>query len=163
MWQTKYASAVPKNLGVGVSFGPCSEDYFLSWRPQSVSILIGQPKLFLFHKVQKIGLSYRFLFRKQICSVNKKAEIVNLRVRRPKQPTDYSNFFQDGSLAWEALDYLLNEERVTDVQLEQKTYHGYHTEEGKKEKAEKEAKIKKDKKKSKKKVKKEPKKKKDEL
>jgi len=71
--------------------------------------------------------------------------------------------FKDGSLAWEALDYLLNEERVTDVQLEQKTYHGYHTEEGKKEKAEKEAKIKKDKKKSKKKVKKEPKKKKDEL
>ena len=75
----------------------------------------------------------------------------------------YFYLFQDGSLAWEALDYLLNEERVTDVQLEQKTYHGYHTEEGKKEKAEKEAKIKKDKKKSKKKVKKEPKKKKDEL
>ena len=75
----------------------------------------------------------------------------------------HSNFFQDGSLAWEALDYLLNEERVTDVQLEQKTYHGYHTEEGKKEKAEKEAKIKKDKNKSKKKVKKEQKKKKDEL
>merc|ERR1712001_490502 len=59
--------------------------------------------------------------------------------------------FKDGSLAWEALDYLLNEERVADVQLEQKTYHGYHTEEGKKEKAEKEAKLKpkKDKKKAK--------------
>ena len=82
---------------------------------------------------------------------------------RLRYRTYYSNFFQDGSLAWEALDYLLNEERVTDVQLEQKTYHGYHTEEGKKEKAEKEAKIKKDKKKSKKKVKKEQKKKKDEL
>ena len=25
MWQTKYASAVPKNLGVGVNFRPCSE------------------------------------------------------------------------------------------------------------------------------------------
>ena len=51
--------------------------------------------------------------------------------------------FQDGALAWEALDYLLNEERCTDVQLEQKTYHGYHTPMGKKEKAEKEAKEKK--------------------
>jgi len=72
--------------------------------------------------------------------------------------------FKDGSLAWEALDYLLNEERVADVQLEQKTYHGYHTAEGKKEKAEKEAKNKKkDKKKPKKKGKKEPKKNKDEL
>ena len=70
--------------------------------------------------------------------------------------------FQDGSLAWEALDYLLNEERVADVQLEQKTYHGYHTPEGKKEKAEKESKDKKkEKKKPKKKVKKD--KKKDEL
>ena len=30
---TKYASAVPKNLGVGVNFLPCSEGYFLSGRP----------------------------------------------------------------------------------------------------------------------------------
>ena len=28
MWQTKYASVVPKNLGV--NFRPCSEDYILS-------------------------------------------------------------------------------------------------------------------------------------
>ena len=27
MWQTKYASAVPKNLGVGVNFQLCSEGY----------------------------------------------------------------------------------------------------------------------------------------
>ena len=27
MWQTKYASAVPKNLGVVVNFRPCSEGY----------------------------------------------------------------------------------------------------------------------------------------
>ena len=33
MWQTKYASAEPKNLGVGVNFRPCSEGYFLSGRP----------------------------------------------------------------------------------------------------------------------------------
>ena len=33
MWHTKYASAVPKNLGVGVNYWPCSEGYFLSGRP----------------------------------------------------------------------------------------------------------------------------------
>ena len=33
MWQTKYASAVPKNLGLGVDFRPCSEGDFLSGRP----------------------------------------------------------------------------------------------------------------------------------
>ena len=36
MWQTKYAAAIPKNLGVGVNFWPCSEGYFLSGRPQSL-------------------------------------------------------------------------------------------------------------------------------
>ena len=36
MWQTKYASAVTKNLGVGVDFRPFSEGYFFSGRPQSV-------------------------------------------------------------------------------------------------------------------------------
>ena len=30
MWQTKYALAVPKNLGVGVDFGPYSEGDFLT-------------------------------------------------------------------------------------------------------------------------------------
>ena len=30
MWQTKYALAVSKNLGVGVNFRPCSEGYFFS-------------------------------------------------------------------------------------------------------------------------------------
>jgi hypothetical protein len=33
MYQTKYASAVPKNLGVGVNFRPCSEGHFLYGRP----------------------------------------------------------------------------------------------------------------------------------
>ena len=36
MWQTKYAATIPKNLGVGVNFRPCSEGYFLSGCPQSV-------------------------------------------------------------------------------------------------------------------------------
>ena len=33
IWKTKYASAVLRNLGVGVNFRPCSESYFLSGRP----------------------------------------------------------------------------------------------------------------------------------
>ena len=33
MWQTKYSSAVPKNLGVGVDLQLCSEGDFLTWRP----------------------------------------------------------------------------------------------------------------------------------
>ena len=36
MWQTKYASAVPKNLGLGFDFRPCSEGDFLNVLPQSV-------------------------------------------------------------------------------------------------------------------------------
>ena len=36
MWQTKYAAAIPKNLGLGLNFRPCSEGYFLSGRPLSV-------------------------------------------------------------------------------------------------------------------------------
>ena len=30
VWQTKYAAAIPKNLGVGVNFRLCSEGHFLS-------------------------------------------------------------------------------------------------------------------------------------
>ena len=30
MWQTKSASAIPKNLGLGVDFWPCSEGDFLT-------------------------------------------------------------------------------------------------------------------------------------
>ena len=38
MWETKYASAIPKNLGLGVDFRPySSEGYFLSGRPWSVT------------------------------------------------------------------------------------------------------------------------------
>jgi hypothetical protein len=33
MWQKKYASAVTKNLGLGLNFRPCSEGCFLSERP----------------------------------------------------------------------------------------------------------------------------------
>ena len=33
MWHTKYAAAIPINLGLGLNFRPCSEGYFLSGRP----------------------------------------------------------------------------------------------------------------------------------
>ena len=36
MWQTKYALAVPKNLGVGIDFRPCSEGDFLTGRASVV-------------------------------------------------------------------------------------------------------------------------------
>ena len=39
MWQTKYTSAIPKNLGVGVDFRPCSEGDFLTGRPCIGTIL----------------------------------------------------------------------------------------------------------------------------
>ena len=32
MWQTKYVSAVPMNLGLGLDFRPCSEGDFLTGR-----------------------------------------------------------------------------------------------------------------------------------
>jgi hypothetical protein len=32
MWQTKYALAVPKNLGLGFNFWLCSEGFFFSGR-----------------------------------------------------------------------------------------------------------------------------------
>ena len=35
MWQTKYASALPINLGLGFDFRPCNEGDFLTGRPQS--------------------------------------------------------------------------------------------------------------------------------
>ena len=36
MWQTKYSSVVPKNLGVGVDFWPCSAGDFLTRHLYSV-------------------------------------------------------------------------------------------------------------------------------
>ena len=38
MWQIKYAAAIPKNLGLGLNFRPCSEGFSISGRPQSVGV-----------------------------------------------------------------------------------------------------------------------------
>lgn len=70
--------------------------------------------------------------------------------------------FKDGEMAWDAKDFLLNEERCEDVQLEQKTYCGKHSKTCEKEQIEKEAKDKKDKEKRDKKKKKDEEKKKKE-
>ena len=57
-------------------------------------------------------------------------------------------FLKDGSVAWEAKDFLIEQEQCEEVTIEQKVYHGKHTEAYKKE--EKEApKAKNNKKKSK--------------
>ena len=51
MWQTKYAPAVPINLGLGFDFRPCSNGDFLTGRPYSVVLdLAPQSPLFKFLK-----------------------------------------------------------------------------------------------------------------
>ena len=60
MWQTKYAATIPKNLRLGSNFRLCSEDYFLSGRPQSVlerlhrkfkKVIMGQLSFFQLIKI----------------------------------------------------------------------------------------------------------------
>ena len=74
---------------------------------------------------------------------------------------DISSFLQDGSIAWEAKDFLIDQEECLEVTIEQKTYHGKHTEAYKLE--QKEASKSKSTKKDKKKTTKKKKSKKDEL
>ena len=61
MWQTKYASAVPKNLGLGLNFQPCREGYFLSGRPQSV-----EAPMFCFLIKLHFGLNSQFVHCTQL-------------------------------------------------------------------------------------------------
>ena len=61
MWQTKYAAAIPKNLGLGLNFWPCSEGYFLSGRPQSVLLTILSPFLVLDYQSCLLILMLTFL------------------------------------------------------------------------------------------------------
>ena len=67
MWHTKYTSAVPKNLGVGVDFRPCSESDFLtghSWSVEwSMTLLLSSmisvlcSVIFIIQSCDKISLS----------------------------------------------------------------------------------------------------------
>ena len=76
--------------------------------------------------------------------------------RYPLDENRYIFMFKDGAVAWEAKDFLIEQERCLEVTIEQKVYHGKFTEEYKKEqeasgkKASKAASKKKSKKKSKK-------------
>ena len=72
MWQTKYASAVPKNLGLGLNFWPCSEGYFLSGRPYSVPVTIlrdgeRNEKLGMQTIIEVTGLMYLLIFWVALC------------------------------------------------------------------------------------------------
>ena len=61
MWQTKYASAGPKNLGVGVNFRACSEGFFLAGRPQSVILEIVEAFLMVYQDCT--GIHHGFIYR----------------------------------------------------------------------------------------------------
>jgi hypothetical protein len=63
MWQTNYALAVPKHLGLGLNFRLCSEGYFLSGRPLSVI------KTKHFHEMAKVLTQNEFLFARKVCHV----------------------------------------------------------------------------------------------
>ena len=85
MWQTKYAAAIPKNLGVGMNFLPCSEGYFLSGRPQSVLPAIGHPDhvpyiitfAFAGHGRRKKSLLLRInMYRSAVLPVNSSCDTI---------------------------------------------------------------------------------------
>ena len=60
MWQTKYALAVPTNLGLGFDFRPCSEGNFLTECPYSVAMLMLKALVF---KEEVLSEHYTYLFR----------------------------------------------------------------------------------------------------
>ena len=78
MWQTKYASAVPMNLGVGMDFRPCSEGNFLTECPYSVAMLMLKALVF---KEEVLSEHYTHLFRSlklnkiEVTSILKLAEL----------------------------------------------------------------------------------------
>ena len=47
MWQTKYAAAVPKNLGLGLNLRPCSEGYIFALWPSVVRVVKYELKEYL--------------------------------------------------------------------------------------------------------------------
>jgi len=77
----------------------------------------------------------------------------NSHIHMDRFPVDEDRvifMFKDGASAWEAKDFLIEQERCLEVQIEQRVYHGKHTELYKVEVAEMEAKKKSSKKTSKK-------------
>ena len=68
MWQTKYASAVPIDLGLGFDFRPCSKENFLIGCPQSVIEFNSNNK----HRFLPLS-SGSFLLYLQNCTSEKKS------------------------------------------------------------------------------------------
>ena len=52
------------------------------------------------------------------------------------------SWFQDGAVAWDAKDYLIEQEGCEEVTIEQKAYPGKHSEKGKEEAAKVEQEVK---------------------
>jgi len=53
--------------------------------------------------------------------------------RYPLDDNRYIFMFKDGAVAWEAKDFLIEQDKCLEVTIEQKVYHGKHTEAYKKE------------------------------
>merc|ERR1712088_920684 len=63
--------------------------------------------------------------------------LYNSHIHCDRYPLDDNRFifmFKDGSVAWEAKDFLIEQERCLEVTIEQKVYHGKYTEAYKKNK-----------------------------
>lgn len=62
--------------------------------------------------------------------------LYNSHIHLDRYPLDDGRcifMFKDGALAWEAKDFLIEQEQCQEVQIEQRVYHGKHTEEYKAE------------------------------
>merc|ERR1712146_559186 len=83
--------------------------------------------------------------------------LYNSHIHLDRYPLDENRcifMFKDGAMAWEAKDFLIEQERCLEVQIEQRVYHDKHTEGYKLEMDEMKAKRKADSGKKKKKSKK---------
>ena len=93
MWQTKYASAVPMNLGVGMDFRPCSEGNFLTECPYSVAMLMLKALVF---KEEVLSEHYTHLFRS--LKLNKIEVTSILKLAELRQCSDQSKELQQFSI-----------------------------------------------------------------
>ena len=76
MWQKKYASAVPKNLGLGLDFRLCSEGDFLTGCPWSVVMGISDNSIqFKYYFLNRYQLSHRFI-SSELCCTKKRLSLV---------------------------------------------------------------------------------------
>ena len=103
MWQTKYASAVPKNLGLGLNFRPCSEDQFLSGQSQSVSTpntrqkyILLKTKCLNFFSIQATAVDrcWQLQFWQVKCSIFQDQQQDLIEKKRCRRPSSFSSNLQ---------------------------------------------------------------------